>query len=108
MADTVLPTRNPTREELIAELCALKPTFMREGVTHMALFGSRAREDNRPDSDVDLVIEVAEGRKFSLVDLAGVGHTVEDSVGLASSILMRRSLAPDLLDALRRDGVELF
>jgi predicted nucleotidyltransferase len=108
MADTVLRTRNPTRTELVAELRALEPEFVREGVTHMTLFGSRARGDNRPDSDVDLVIEVAEGRKFSLLDLVGVGHTVEDHIGLASSILMRRSLAADFLDELRRDGVDIF
>jgi hypothetical protein len=54
------------------------------------------------------VIEVAEGRKFSLLDLVGVGHTVEDHIGLASSILMRRSLAAELLDELRRDGVDIF
>jgi uncharacterized protein len=28
-------------------------------VTHAALFGSRARGDNRPDSDIDIMIEIA-------------------------------------------------
>ena len=28
------------------------------GVTHAALFGSRARGDKRPDSDTDILIEV--------------------------------------------------
>jgi predicted nucleotidyltransferase len=29
------------------------------GVTHAALFGSRARGDNRPDSDIDIMIDIA-------------------------------------------------
>jgi predicted nucleotidyltransferase len=52
MSDTVL-SRDISREVLIAELRALRPAFEREGVAHMALFGSRARGDNRPDSDVE-------------------------------------------------------
>jgi predicted nucleotidyltransferase len=29
------------------------------GVTHAALFGSRARGDDRPDSDIDILIDLA-------------------------------------------------
>jgi predicted nucleotidyltransferase len=31
--------------------------------------GSRARSDNRPDSDIDLKIEVETGRKFSILSI---------------------------------------
>ena len=106
-AETVL-ARDIDRDQLVAELRALRPVFEREGVTHMALFGSRARQDNRPDSDVDLAIEVDEGRKFSLLDLVGVSHLIEDRLGLRSSLLMRRSLEPRFVDALRSDGIDVF
>lgn len=100
--------RDVTRENLVAELRALRPVFERAGVTHMTLFGSRARRDNRPDSDVDLAIEIARGRKFSLIDLVGVSHIVEDNLGLRGNMFMRRSLAPDFLGEIGRDGVEIF
>ena len=96
------------REDLLAELRALKPAFEREGVTRMILFGSRARRDNRPDSDIDLMIEVANGRKFSLIDLVGVAQTVEDHIGLPANIFMRRSLESDFLETARREEVEVF
>jgi uncharacterized protein len=35
----------------------MKPPCAR-GVSHAALFGSRARGDNRPDSDIDIMIEI--------------------------------------------------
>ena len=104
----VLPSTNLTRDQLIAGLRALKPAFVREGVTHMALFGSRARRDHRPDSDIDLMIEVDSGRKFSLVELARVGHVVEDRIGLPANIFMRRSLKPALLAAATRDETVVF
>ena len=86
-----------TREELVAGLRSLRSDLERAGVTGMALFGSRARGDNRPNSDIDLMIDVAPDRKFSLLDLVGVAHLVEDHFGLPANIFMRRSLDADFL-----------
>ena len=90
------------------KLRALRPLFEREGVTHMTLFGSRARGDHRPDSDVDVIIEVDPERKFSLIDLSGVGLVVEENLGFPASVAMRRSARPAMLAAVKRDGVAVF
>ena len=110
MSDTdIILSRDISRERLVAELCALRPAFEREAVTRMALIGSRARGDNGADSDVDLAIEVSdEKRRFSLLDLIGVKHLVEDTLGLRADIFMLRSLEPALLRNARRDRVEIF
>ncbi len=105
---TVNAPKDISREELVAALRALRQVFEREGVTSMALFGSRARRDNRPDSDVDLAIEVEKNRKFSLLDLIGVEHLIEDHIGIPANIQMRRSLRPDFINELDRDGVSIF
>jgi predicted nucleotidyltransferase len=42
------------------------------GVSLLWLFGSVARGDARSDSDVDVLIDIAPTRKFSLLDLAQV------------------------------------
>lgn len=96
------------REELLSRLLALKPSFERGGVTHVALFGSRARQDNRPDSDVDLMIDVDERKKFSLLDLIGVGHIIEDELGLEASVVMRRSLPAEFAEETKPDLIEVF
>ncbi|MEJ0097772.1 MAG: nucleotidyltransferase domain-containing protein, partial [Bauldia sp.] len=110
MSDTeILLSRDIDRDQLIAELRALRPAFEREGVTHMALIGSRARRDNRADSDIDLAIEVSdEKQRFSLLDLIGVKHVVEDTLALRADIFMLRSLEPELLKNAQRDRVEVF
>ena len=102
--------RNLDREELIAELQRLRPQFEREGVTHMSLFGSRARRDNRPDSDVDLVIEISAeaDKRFSLLDLAGIYGLIEEELGLESSLVMRRSLNDSFKWTVDRDQVVVF
>jgi hypothetical protein len=104
---TLHPTQL-TRDELVSELRALRPDFAGQGVVHMTLFGSRARGDNLPHSDVDLMIEVDAGRKFSLVELSHVSLMVEDRFGLPAGIVMRRSANSAMLAAAHRDGIALF
>lgn len=97
-----------SRDALIRSLARLRPELEREGVTTLSLFGSRARQDNRPDSDIDVLIEVMEGRKFSLLDLVGVAHAIEDRLGLPANIVMRRSLDPDFARTSARDEIKIF
>jgi predicted nucleotidyltransferase len=48
----------------IAEFCK------RNGVRKLSLFGSALRDDFRPDSDIDLLVEFRDGAAPSLLDLA--------------------------------------
>jgi hypothetical protein len=100
--------RDIAREDLIAELQRLRPELEGRGITHMALFGSRARRDNRLDSDIDLVVEIENDRKFSMLDLIGVAHVVEDSIGLEANMFMRRSLNDSFKWTVGRDQVPVF
>ncbi len=47
------------RDEVITILRQHEPTLRERGVLHAALFRSVARGDARPDSDVDIMIELA-------------------------------------------------
>ena len=104
----LLAPKDLARDELIARLRALRPAFEKEGVTSMALIGSRARGDHRPDSDIDLMIDVESNRKFSILDLIGVKHMVEDDMGLRADVIMRRSLKPDFRALAERDAVDVY
>lgn len=109
MSDTeTILARDIDRDQLLFELRALRPAFEREGVQHMALVGSRARQDNRTDSDVDLLIDVKPARRFSLVEVARIIRAVEERIGLRADVLMRRSLESRLLEQAMRDRVSVF
>jgi len=45
------------REQIIARLRENEAALRKRGVAHVALFGSRARGDQRPESDTDIMIE---------------------------------------------------
>lgn len=96
------------RDHLLSRLRAMRPELERLSVTGMALYGSRARNEHRPDSDIDLLIEIAEGQKFSLLDLAGVGQTIEDRLGLTVDVKLQRSLSGDLRDRISSQAISVF
>ncbi len=98
-----------TREEIIAKLKENAPAIKAEGVTKLAIFGSRARGDERPDSDLDVLIEVEPDSKFSLLNLSGVGIDDRRSDRLARRRLrMRRSLEPRMAERIADDVIEVF
>ena len=61
----------------------------------MGLFGSRARGDNLARQRYRRGHRGCRRPKFSLLDLVGVAHMIEDRFGLPASVLMRRSLDAD-------------
>jgi hypothetical protein len=100
--------RDLGREELIEKLLRLRPELEKAGVTRLSLFGSRARRDNRPDSDIDLVVDLDDSRRLSLLDVIGYGHVVEDSIGFPTHVTTRGSLDGQFKERVERDEVVVF
>lgn len=100
--------RDLSREQLLAELRALKPQFERQGVAHLSLFGSRARGDNRPDSDIDVIVDVQDGRRFGL-EWVSVHHIITDNLGLESNVVvLDKYTPPRFAENVERDRVPVF
>lgn len=97
-----------TREEIISTIRKNAGAIKAEGVTGLAIFGSRVRGDNRPDSDIDVLVEVEPDASFSLLNLIGVEHIIEDATGLPAQATMRRSLPPRFAERIADDVVEVF
>jgi predicted nucleotidyltransferase len=95
------------RDAIIETLRTLQPELSAEGVAHVALFGSRARGDYRQDSDIDLLLDVDEG-KFSLLDLIGIEHLVADAIGVPANAFMRRSLDDKFRASIQNELIEVF
>jgi predicted nucleotidyltransferase len=91
-----------TRDELIARLRKERPLFERENVRHVALFGSQARGEAHPNSDIDLMVEYRPEAKVSLVDLARLQRLLEERLGGHVQLLkapIRRALLKAAVEA---------
>lgn len=66
----------------------------RRGASNVRLFGSEARGEAGPDSDVDLLVDMAPGR--SLLDLIGMTLDIEDLLGRRVDVVTEGGLNPRL------------
>lgn len=78
------------------------------GVRHLSVFGSTARGTARPDSDVDLLIELDGRRKLDLFDYAGMVGEIEQVLALPVDVARRDKLKPDILAEALRDEIRAF
>ncbi|WP_204212420.1 type II toxin-antitoxin system RelB/DinJ family antitoxin [Collinsella sp. An271] len=78
------------------------------GISDVVLFGSYARGEARPDSDIDLRIAYDEGA-LTLFDLSEFLQDVQEATGKSVDIVSRHDLGnDDFAHAIERDGVTIY
>jgi uncharacterized protein len=96
-----------TRQQVISSLRAHAAELHRCGVHHLYLFGSVAREEARPDSDVDLFFDT-DNPRFSLIELADVRQRIGAILGIEADVMTRGSLHPQLRPRIEADALRVF
>lgn len=102
------PKRHPRKAEILATLAALEKPLRERGLASLALFGSTARDTARADSDVDVLIDIAPGFRFSLIDLAAVKDLLEDRLGHSVDVVIKNALGPSMRDHALREAEPVF
>lgn len=72
------------------------------------IFGSRARGDARPDSDLDVLVETTSREEAPRFDYFEVLHLIEDHVGVRVQVSMRDLLKPRMAERIADDLIEVF
>lgn len=75
------------------------------GLQRPRLFGSVARGEDGPDSDVDILVDVAPGR--GLGDLAAFASAATDLLGVTVDVADAAALIPDVVREVAREAVPL-
>jgi len=90
-----------TREEIINLLSENKIQLKdRFKVSRLALFGSYARGDQQPDSDVDILVDVDPSVGLEFVLLA---EQIEQLIGLPVELVSRRAIKPSHMKYIEPD-----
>ena len=98
----------PKLEEVLAILRAHEAFYRAKGVTGMAVFGSVARGDAGPDSDVDLVLDYDHGAKFSLLTLCGIQNDTSEWLGRKVDLLTWDGLKPRVARRIQQEVSHVF
>ncbi|MFB9268783.1 nucleotidyltransferase family protein [Bradyrhizobium erythrophlei] len=95
-------------DTVIGQLREIAPALRAEGVKRLTLFGSRARGDARPDSDLDVLVETTARGELPPFDFFKVLHLIEDATGLQVQLSMRELLKPRVAERIADDLIEVF
>lgn len=94
--------------EIRRRLRARRRLLRRRGIRHLHVYGSVARGEAGPDSDVDIAATFAPGRKPSLVGFAGLRAEIADIVEATVDLTDRDTLTPKVATNFAQDAVEVF
>ncbi|UCD81843.1 MAG: nucleotidyltransferase family protein [Desulfobacterales bacterium] len=90
-----------TKDEILSLLVQNKAELKnRFKVRRIALFGSYARGDQKPDSDVDILVDIDPSVGLEFVTLA---EQIEQLLGLPVELVSLRAIKPDKLKYIERD-----
>ena len=89
---------NEKREEIIRIAKA-------HGATSIRVFGSYSRGEERPGSDIDLIVELEPSR--SLLDVIAMKQEIEDIVHKKVDVVTEAALSPYIRDDILQEAVAL-
>jgi predicted nucleotidyltransferase len=95
-------------EDVIAILRRHESALRARGIRHAAVFGSIARGDNRPDSDVDILAEFEPGAEGSIYDYMRLKDYIAGLFERPVDVIDRDALKPHLRVPSARDAVYAF
>jgi predicted nucleotidyltransferase len=94
--------------EIIATLREHRESLSRDGIEHLRLFGSKARGDDNPASDVDLIADYHRGRKLTVFDKAGLEVEISGLLKLRVDLCDNRMLKDEVRVRAEREAVLVF
>ncbi len=96
------------KQEIIARLRENEAALRARGVTHAALFGSRARGDDRPDSDIDIMIEIEPEAVQDVYAYVGLKSYIAELFAEPVDVVDRAALKPYVRPPVESEAVYVF
>ena len=95
-------------QEIIARLRKNESALRDRGVRHAALFGSSARGDQRPDSDVDIMIEIDPAARIGIYEYVAIKDYIAGLFDTRVDVVRRDRLKPYIRPVATRDAIYAF
>jgi len=96
------------RQDIIARLRENEAALRSRGVAHAALFGSRARGYERPDSDTDIMIEIVPGAPVGVYEYVRIKEYIASLLEGRVDVVDREGLKPYVRPVATSDAIYAF
>ena len=96
------------KQDIIARLKENEAALKAQGVAHAAVFGSVARRDARPDSDIDIMVEIAPDAPVGLWQYTGIVRYIEELFPVPVDVANREGLKPLVRPSAEREAIYAF
>lgn len=96
------------RENIIKVLREHEPELRAAGIVRLGLFGSAARRDASPNSDIDLLAAFDEARRISLLDVVHLENRLSDLLGQKVDLVAEDTLKRQARESVTRDLIRAF
>lgn len=96
------------RDRALSAIRAHQAELESIGVLHAALFGSVARGKDRPDSDIDVMVDVDPAKVRSIVAMGRIQARLERIMGCPVDVARRGALRPGVAAEAEMDAVRAF
>jgi predicted nucleotidyltransferase len=93
------------RNQLLERLRAAKPVLLAKyPIKSLALFGSVSRNEDRPGSDVDVLVEFSQPVGMQFIRL---GEELQALLGRKVDLVSRGGIKPGYYEAIREDLIDV-
>jgi hypothetical protein len=72
-----------------------------QGAKKVAVFGSYVRGEEKPESDIDIIVEFSERK--SLLKIVQIERELSEALGIKVDLLTEKSISPYLIDTIKRE-----
>lgn len=76
------------------------------GARKISIFGSYARNEAGPESDLDIIVEFSETK--SLLDIIGIEQEIAEKLGIKVELLTEKFISPYLIDRIKKEMVVIY
>jgi predicted nucleotidyltransferase len=97
-----------TRDDVISKLRAHETELKAAGITRLAVFGSVARGDNAPESDVDLLADFDKTRRYTLLYMGRLENQLTELLGASVDLASPEWLRESVREQAIREAVVAF
>lgn len=96
------------RDEVIETLRKYREAIQALGAASLYLYGSHARDEAGPESDIDVFVDRDPNKPFGFMQYTGLIHLLEDTFGVDVDVATRSGLHPDLREEIESSAIRVF